>query len=62
MYINKQTNKTMKTILDEKTICDEYQSTNIGIEAIALKYHVGKKKTNEILAKNNIPHKKKGAQ
>ena len=52
----------MKTILDEKTICDEYQSTNIGIEAIALKYHVGKKKINEILAKNNIPHKKKGAQ
>ena len=23
----KQTNKFMKTILDEKTICDEYQST-----------------------------------
>ena len=34
----------MKTILDEKTICDEYQSTNIGIEAIALKYHVGKRR------------------
>ena len=58
----KQTNKFMKTILDEKTICDEYQSTNIGIEALALKYHVGKKKINEILANNNIPHKKKGAQ
>lgn len=52
----------MKTILDEKTICDEYQSTNIGIEALALKYHVGKKNINEILAKNNIPHKKNGAQ
>ena len=52
----------MKTILDEKTICDEYQSTNIGIEALALKYHVGKKKINEILTNNNIPHKKKGAQ
>lgn len=52
----------MKAKLDEKTICNEYQSTNIGIEALALKYHVGKKKINEILANNNIPHKKKGAQ
>lgn len=52
----------MKIELNEELICNEYQTTNIGIEALALKYHVGKKKINAILEKNGIPHKKKGAQ
>ena len=30
-----------KAILDEKIICDEYLNSKIGIETLALKYHVG---------------------
>ena len=33
-----------KNTLEENLICDEYINTKIGIEALALKYHVGKKK------------------
>ena len=51
-----------KIILDEKVICEEYTTTNIGIEALALKNHAGKKKIKEILVKNGIVLKKRGAQ
>lgn len=37
-----------------KKICEEYLNTKIGIEAIALKYHVGKLKIKQILTKNNM--------
>lgn len=49
-------------MLDEKIICEEYQTQNIGIEALGKKYHVGKIKIKNILQKNNIPIKKKGGQ
>lgn len=51
-----------KITLDENAICQEYLETEIGIESMALKYHVGKKKIREILDRNNIPIKKKGKQ
>jgi len=51
-----------KIILDENLICDEYTNSKIGIEALALKYHVGKLKVKAILNKNGISLKKKGAQ
>ena len=51
-----------KVILDEKIICEEYVNTKIGIEAIATKYHVGKLKIKDILKRNGIDFKKKGAQ
>lgn len=51
-----------KAELDEKLICEEYKYSNVGIETLALKYHVGKKKINSILLNNNISHKKKGGQ
>lgn len=51
-----------KINLDENIICQEYLETEIGIESIALKYHVGKKRIREILDRNNIPIKKKGKQ
>lgn len=51
-----------KVILDENVICDEYTQTQIGIEKLALKYHVGKYKIKQILEKNNIQHKKRGGQ
>lgn len=51
-----------KVILNEEQICDEYTNTNIGIESIALKYHVGKLKIKDILKKHNIEFKKRGAQ
>lgn len=52
-----------KTItLDENIICQEYLEREIGIESMALKYHVGKKRIREILDRNNIPIKKKGKQ
>ena len=37
-----------KVVLDEKIICDEYINSKIGIESLALKYHVGKLKIKEI--------------
>ena len=51
-----------KITLDENIICQEYLETEIGIESMALKYHVGKKRIREILSRNNIPIKKKGKQ
>lgn len=48
--------------LDENIICKEYTDTNIGIESLATKYHVGKLRIQEILKAHNIPFKKKGAQ
>lgn len=51
-----------KTELDEKAICLEYTDTTIGVEALALKYHVGKKKIKVILEKNGIEAKKRGKQ
>lgn len=51
-----------KTDLDEKTICREYTETTIGVEALALKYHVGKKKIKSILNENGIEVKKRGKQ
>lgn len=51
-----------KVTLDEGLICKEYRETNIGIETMALKYHVGKKKIKEILEKNGITFKQRGAQ
>ncbi len=52
----------MKSNLDEKLICEEYLNTKIGIEKMALKYHVGKKKIKDILTNNNINSKKRGGQ
>lgn len=51
-----------KNILDEKLICNEYTETEIGVEAMALKYHVGKKKIKEILTRNGVEIKKRGGQ
>ena len=51
-----------KIVLEENRICEEYTTTNIGVEALALKNHVGKKKIKEILRKNGIKIKKRGAQ
>jgi len=51
-----------KNVLDEKMICNEYTETEIGVEAMALKYHVGKKKIKEILVRNGIGIKKRGGQ
>lgn len=52
---------TIKNI-NEDEICQDYINSNIGIEALALKNKVGKKKIKEILLKNNITIKKKGGQ
>lgn len=41
-----------KIEIDEKLICEEYTETNIGIETIALKYHVGKLRIKEVLTKH----------
>ena len=51
-----------KTELSEEVICKEYLDSQIGIESLALKYHVGKKKIKEILVKYNISSKKRGGQ
>lgn len=48
--------------LDEELICKEYCNSNVGVEAMALKYHVGKKKIKAILSRNGIEIKKRGAQ
>lgn len=52
----------MKTILDEELICKEYTESNIGVESMATKYHVGKKKIKDILSRNGIEIKKRGGQ
>lgn len=45
--------------LNEEQICNEYLNTKIGVEALALKYHVGKLRIKEILTKFDISTKKK---
>lgn len=52
----------MKPELDEKLICDLYVNTNIGIETLAMQYHVGKKRIKQILEYNNIEIKHRGGQ
>ena len=49
-------------ILDEPKICNEYLDEKIGINGLAAKYHVGKRKKKDILSRNNIEIKKKGGQ
>ena len=43
-------------------ICKEYLETNVSIEKLGLKYHLGKKKIKDILFENNITIKNKGGQ
>lgn len=49
-------------LLDIEQICKEYVNTNIGVEALSKKYHVGKLKIKSILSENGIEIKKRGAQ
>lgn len=51
-----------KVILNEEEICKEYVDTTIGVEAMALKYHVGKKRIRDILNRHNIAIKGRGGQ
>ena len=51
-----------KIELNEEVICKEYLETQIGVENMALKYHVGKKRIKDILEKHNICIKKRGGQ
>ena len=51
-----------KVELNEEMICKEYLETQIGVENMALKYHVGKKRIKDILEKHNICVKKRGGQ
>lgn len=51
-----------KTELDDKVICGEYLNSNIGVEALATKYHTGKVTVKKILADNGIEIKPKGKQ
>lgn len=51
-----------KIELNEEVICKEYLETQIGVESMALKYHVGKKRIRDILEKHNICLKKRGGQ
>ena len=51
-----------KVILNDSEICKEYVNSEDGIETLALKHHVGKKRIREILTRNNIPLKKSGNQ
>lgn len=57
-----RTNMKRKVILNEKEICQNYVTTNIGVETLALKHHVGKKRIKEILLNNGIEIKKRGKQ
>lgn len=51
-----------KVILNEEEICKEYVDTTIGVESMALKYHVGKKRIRDILNRHNIEIKRPGGQ
>ena len=51
-----------KVVLDEDAICKEYSETGIGIEAMALKYHVGKLRIKDILNRHNVKFKRAGSQ
>lgn len=48
--------------LDDELICQEYLDNAISVESLAKKYHVGKLRIKDILEKNNISIKKRGAQ
>jgi hypothetical protein len=54
--------KTVLTDDDISNIIRIYQEDSIGIETLAGKFNVGKLKIKDILNRNNIPIKKKGAQ
>ena len=49
-------------VLNENEICKEYIETNIGIETLAKKWHVGKIKIKKILQENGVELKKRGAR
>lgn len=51
-----------KAELDDKVICEEYLNSNIGVEALATKYHTGKVTVKKILADNGIEIKPRGKQ
>ena len=51
-----------RIIFNEEELCNEYVNSNLGTEALATKYHVGKLKVREILKKHNIKPKKRGGQ
>lgn len=48
--------------LDEKIICQEYQTQIISLEVLSKKYHIGKIKLKQILSNNNVPLRKRGGQ
>lgn len=48
--------------LNKEQICKEYTESKIGVEALALKYHVGKLKIKSILAEGGVEVKKRGGQ
>lgn len=50
-----------KVILNESSVIEDYEN-GIGVEKLALKYHVGKLKIKDILIKNGIELKKRGGQ
>ena len=58
--MNKKKNKNSE--IDKIEIFKEYVNTNIGIEALAKKYHVGKLKIKAILTEAGIEFKKRGQQ
>lgn len=43
-----------KTVLNKEEIANEYVKSQIGVEKLASKYHVGKLKIKEILKEFNI--------
>ena len=51
-----------KLALNEEQIVNEYTNSNIGVEKLALKYHVGKNRIKSILSEFNINIKKRGGQ
>lgn len=51
-----------KVILNKEEIVNEYINTKIGVEKMALKYHVGKYRIKMILEEMGISIKKRGAQ
>lgn len=61
MYVKKLYIIDMEA-LDKKQICKDYTDSSIGVESLALKYHVGKLKIKAILSEAGIPIKKRGNQ
>lgn len=51
-----------KIEINTSELCKEYIETNVGIEALASKYHVGKLAIKKILSDNGIELKKRGKQ